>query len=785
MKIIDFIKDNMIIICPNNYKKYLLEIFYQEQKLLNIKFMTLDEYKKNYLFDYDIKTIFYLIKKYDMKVDNAITLINNLYYVENKKYSSEKLSYLVKIKKELDDNNLLIYNKLFNNLIKKYNIAVIGYGKLDKFSFNLFPNDTLFYEEEIDKKQFNIYHFSTIEEEMEYLFNEISLLLNKNIDINHIYLMNVNSEYYPYLKRFSSYYNIPIELKNEDSIIGTTIGKKFIALLNSCHSFEEISMGLESYKENKLYITLIKILNKYVDFNLGDVIDLIIYDLTNTKLSDIKYTNLVRIINVDDLVDDDDYVYLLGFNNPLIPNIKLDEDYITDNIKDEVVMSTTIELNKISKLNTLNNISRIKNIKISYKDYTPFNQYYPSILLEDMDYKIIEYHFNYQYSHAYNQVKYTYLLDDFVKYGIYHNDLETLYNTYNDINYRKYNNQYTNINEKSFLAYLNNSLILSYSHIDNYYKCGFKYYLSNILKIDIYEETFQTVIGNLFHEVLRHAFDNNFDFDKHYNSFLQDKIFTNKEMFFLNKLKSDLLFVIETIKEYRMITGFTKELYEEKINIKLKNSPSVYFKGFVDKIMYKENPNETLVSIVDYKTGNPDIDINNLQFGLSMQLPVYLYLTKNSNLFQNIKFAGFYLQHILNNEIKVDKKKSYLEQKKDNLKLAGYSTNDKVRLASFDDTYENSEMIKGMKVKKDGELSSTSHSLSDEEMEMIINLVDVKIKEAMDNILKTNFVINPKIKNKLNLSCGFCKFRDICYRNEKDFIYLKDEDEEEEGEKDA
>ena len=127
----------MLIICPSNYKKYLLELFYQEKKLFNVKFMSLEEYKRNYLFDYDTKTIYYLIKKYGMKVDNAVTLINNLYYIENKTYSSEKLNYLVSIKNELDDNNLLIYNKLFSNLLKNYSLFVTGYGKLDKFSLSI------------------------------------------------------------------------------------------------------------------------------------------------------------------------------------------------------------------------------------------------------------------------------------------------------------------------------------------------------------------------------------------------------------------------------------------------------------------------------------------------------------------------------------------------------------------------------------------------------------------------------------------------------------------------
>jgi len=780
MGVIDFIKDNMLIICPNNYKKYLLELFYNEHRLVNVKFMSLEEYKKNYLFDYDVLTIHYLVSKYKMKVDNVITLINNLYYVENKKYNSEKLNYLVNIKNELDSNNLLIYNNLFVNILNKYQVGIMGYGMLDKFSLSLFDKPLIF--DDSCKNKFVVYHFSTIEEEVEYLFNEIIELLNNGISINSIYLMNVNSEYYSYLKRFSSYYNIPIELPCEDNISGTTIGKKFIELINNCNNFNDILLGLDNYKDSNLYTILINILNKYVDFDIKEVIELIMYDLNNTKIPSIKYDNVVRLIDVNDLVGDNDYVFLLGFNNPLIPNIKLDEDYITDNIKSELLMDSTVEINKLNKINTLNSLSRIKNLKISYKDRTPFNQYYPSILLDDMDYDLVDYEFSYKYCSDYNKVKYTYLLDNFVKYGIEDNDLGNLYNTYGDINYRHYNNQYDKIDGNNLLDYLNNNLTLSYSHIDNYYKCGFKYYLSNILKIDLYEETFQTIVGNLFHEVLRYAFSDNFDFDRCCERFLKDKVFNEKEKFFISKLKDDLLFVIDVLREYRNITGFTKELYEEKINVKLSDSPLVYFKGFIDKIMYREKNGETLVSIIDYKTGNPDINIKNLKFGLSMQLPVYLYLMRNSNIFSNIKFTGFYLEHILNNEIKISHNKTFVEQKKDNLKLVGYSTNDQSRLAVFDSTYENSEMIKGMKVKLDGSLASSSNSLSDDEINGIVSLVDCKIKEAMDNILKANFNINPKIKNKINLSCGFCKFRDICYRSERDFIYLKDE---EEGEVDA
>ena len=101
------IKNNTIIICNSSYKMQILESI---KKLINIKFMSMDEFIKSYYFDYDEKTILYLIKKYNIKYEIALEYLNNLIYIEDKNYNNEKLDFLVNLKKELMDNNLLIFN---------------------------------------------------------------------------------------------------------------------------------------------------------------------------------------------------------------------------------------------------------------------------------------------------------------------------------------------------------------------------------------------------------------------------------------------------------------------------------------------------------------------------------------------------------------------------------------------------------------------------------------------------------------------------------------------------
>ena len=770
--------DNMLIICPSTFKMAILKKMQDEKRLLNIKFMSIEEYQKKIKFDYDEKAIHYLVKK-RMKVDNAITFLNNLYYIDDKDYNNEKLDYLVRLKKELDDNNLLIYDALFSKMISRYNIVIYGYGKLDNWTLSLFHNAKIIDYPKINDK-FKVYSHANITNEIECVFQRICDLLQNDIDINHISLMNIDSEYYPIIKRMSMFYNIPIELPCNETLMGTVLGKKLFDLVLENKNREDIFEELAKYKDSKNYSAIIEILNKYVDFDMQDIHEQIRYELENRKVKQESYDNVLKIKNVFDYVSDDEYIFLMNFNNASIPKLSLDIDYITDNIKNMVNLPLVEEVNALSKENTLNYLKSIQNLIISYKETSSFNKYYPSILLDDMDYELMEYKYRFNYSNDANKSLYTTYLDDLVKYGIKNENLEILEYNYQDNWYLSYNNAFSGIDKDELVKFLNNELILSYSSVDNYYKCGFKYYLANILKVNLYEETFMTIIGNLFHDVLRHMNDDDFDLNRQYENFLRDRTFTNKEKFFLAKLKSDLEYVIEVIKKHQFITGFNQMLYEQKIEIELKKSPYVHFKGFVDKIMYKEAQNETMVSIVDYKTYEPDIKIKNLEFGLSMQLPIYLYLVHHSNLFQNPKFAGFYLQHILNIDVKKDKK-SVEEQKYNNLKLTGYSTNNLERLAAFDSTYENSEMIRGLKLTKDGLLSKNSKTLSDEEIDGILKMTEAKIINAMDEILAGKFDINPKIINGVNESCTFCPFSDICYHEEKNNVYLKREEDEDES----
>ena len=157
-----------------------------------------------------------------------------------------------------------------------------------------------------------------------------------------------------------------------------------------------------------------------------------------------------------------------------------------------------------------------------------------------------------------------------------------------------------------------------------------------------------------------------------------------------------------------------------------------------------------------------------MDFGLDMQLPIYLYLAKELN-FNNPKIIGFYLQKILGTNY--NNKNNYTEEKEKALRLEGYSINDINMLSKFDNTYNDSKLIKGMKTTKNG-FYAYSRVLSEEDMDNIIKRTDNLINETIDEILAGDFSINPKVIDGNNVSCQFCEYKDVCFRKEEDIIYI-------------
>ena len=775
-------KTGKIIITSNVNKKNLLKK--NNNQLLNVKVYSITEFNKLFYFNYDEETIFYIMTKYNVKYEIAKIYLDNLTYIEDIEYKNDKLSFLSLLKKELLTNNLISINKLFlstlvNKEIEFYNLPI---SKEIEHLINLLSenNKVSIKQDELKSYSHTIYELQTIEDEVEYIANYICNLIKQGINISKIYLTNLNDEYKKLIKRIFPMFNIPFTLDTSESIYGTFICTKFLELYS-----EDISSTMEQLKEyvdskdsEDIYNKIINIINKYtfVDDKI-QVLEMIKYDLKNTKLSKKDNPSSVHEVSLKDTIfEDDEYVFTVSFNQGILPSIHKDEDYLTDKDKKDLPVSLTVDKNNQEKKIIQDKLNSIKNLIITFKHNANGEEFNISSLNEVLNYEIVPITSqSLNNSELFNKIKLTSLLDEYYKYGTKSSLLDTLNTNYQDIPYNTYSHTFTGINKDDLKEFLNNKMTLSYSSLDKYYRCPFSFYIGNVLKLNIYEETFYQLVGTLFHAILEKCLQVESNYDELWNQELSNlnHEFTNSEKFFLSKLKEELLFIIETIKDQENFTNLHDELHEERIYTSLSGNMNITFTGIIDKIKYKNMNDHTIVAIIDYKTGNPNLDLTTVPYGIGMQLPVYLYLAKNSKKLTNIKVAGFYLQKVLNNEVTVDKSHSYEQLKKKNLLLQGYSNEDQSILSEFDNSYTDSNIIKSMKTKKDYSFYSYCKVLSDKEMDLITNIAEKKINEGAEKISNAEFSISPKKIGKTNYGCTLCQFKDICFHTADDIEELE------------
>ena len=76
MEILNKLTDNTIFITPNSVKEQILVSLNKKDKILNIKFMTLEEVRNNYYFEYDEKALLFIMDNYKLNVDISRIIIN-------------------------------------------------------------------------------------------------------------------------------------------------------------------------------------------------------------------------------------------------------------------------------------------------------------------------------------------------------------------------------------------------------------------------------------------------------------------------------------------------------------------------------------------------------------------------------------------------------------------------------------------------------------------------------------------------------------------------------------
>ncbi len=584
-----------------------------------------------------------------------------------------------------------------------------------------------------------VYQFNYFLDEIEYVIEEVSNLLYSGVELERIHIY-APSSYHKVISSVASVYQIPIKTENNLRLLTHPSGQQVLADLVA-----DKQIDLE-FVEPLLVEAVSNIFNKYAKYNTSDVKQLIIEDLKNTAVILNNDGGLEIKSTIDSLFTTsslkDDYFFLLGNYQDGLVTYKADTNIISDQYREKLLTCDDYNTNENNLLYHL--IENATNLKLSYSKKLVSSTVEISNNLSGCQLiptpALVSSKFSKQ-NDILNFARASYIKDTFNMNLKSYDYLKDYYQQ--DLK----NNQFTGISR------IYDGLQLSYTSINDFYKCSYKYYLNHILRVKNGKfDSRKVVVGNIVHNVLENLDVYTTIDSKAIYKIITDYVVTQEiplsatDYLYFEKFSIFLEAVCHYMKQEEANADFEK--IERESEYEMEVIPGVKLIGKIDKIMSKINDDNLYVEIYDYKTGSLTIDVKGIEYGLDMQNMIYYLLVKNE----------------------------YRNEDGDEVLLGTYQHQIKQKLMYDEDEILDLMKIKGFsKQKNENIFKRTEKVISEEEVQHLTQVVSDKVTKAANDITANQFAINPKIIEGKNVSCNYCQYINICNRSNDDFTYINKE----------
>lgn len=363
-----------------------------------------------------------------------------------------------------------------------------------------------------------------------------------------------------------------------------------------------------------------------------------------------------------------------------------------------------------------------------------------------------------------------------------------------------YTNTAEEIKKENVEKMYGSTLKTSVSKLEQYSGCPFSYYLKYGLKLND-KETFNVEAvdtGSFMHDVI----DNFFGIIEERNINLKE--ITDEELekivaeIVSEKLKLDRNYIFTTTSKYKVLSNrlqkvvtmsvkyivqslkqsefevFGHELefggdgQYKPITVITEDGKKVEITGKIDRVDIMKNPDGTYVRIIDYKSSVKNIDLNQVFYGLQLQLLTYLNETCKV---EDFIPAGVLYFNLINPTIGTDKNltdEEVEEKIRQEFKMKGLILADMNIIKKMDTNIENepkgiSKIIPAT-IKKDGEISDRGTSaVTKEQFVYLQKYMEKIIKQISGEILQGNIEVKPYYNASTKKTpCEYCKYKSIC-----------------------
>ena len=204
------------------------------------------------------------------------------------------------------------------------------------------------------------------------------------------------------------------------------------------------------------------------------------------------------------------------------------------------------------------------------------------------------------------------------------------------------------------------------------------------------------------------------------------------------------------------------------IEINLENGKNVEIIGKIDRVDIAKDEEGRYLRIIDYKSSNNYIQLNDVAYGLQLQLLTYLDAISK---IEDVEPAAVLYFNLIEERLDKRKTKEEIEQEiKKNFKMKGLLVADVKLIKMMDKSLEDgSSDIVPAYISKDGKISEKKSSVASKEQFKLLQKYIIKtIKNISKEILSGNIDIKPYYKAK-KTPCDFCTYKAICQFDRNNF----------------
>ncbi len=735
-----------VVIVNSFYDSYILSrrhVF----PLSDIKIMNRNEVIDILTFTHTSKAITYLMKNYKFGFGYCENLLYNL------KFVTPEFEELWKIKNELIKLELIHENADKSLYFKNKNVLVLSLEHDIELRHLLNVNNVSFSNMDLvdimqENKIQQVHAFKSKFEQFMSVFSSIRKDIIENLIRPEEIVIYASSDSNFYIKHFANLFNIPIKLKETNSITSLKNVKSVIDDIFAKKTFE---VDIPQECEYLLKIIEEFELKLFDDFNFA-------YTCLNELLSrqcveNEQYSSGVKVID-QPIPYYNSYVYVVDFLYGNFYKVFNDKDIFTDE--------------ELSKLNMNTSFTKTLQDRKRMLDYLTFNNFsFISYVESHLNLKIHK-------SQFVDELKLSVVRGDIDESGIYTSAAKNLLDSYvkdlmyagDDELYKNYNYQYNGTKNNY------NSDRISVTKIESYSKCPYSFYLSTLMQ-EYDENNFVMKLGTFVHSIFEEIFISDFDYDTEFSKsmFKNFPDCDNKIKMLLQTIKEPTRIGAEKLRDYYFNSDFKSHNAEESVTVSVNNKHSL--NGRVDCVLRKVVNEDTFTIIIDFKSGTSgDLDLEAIKFGYSLQLPLYATYYKNNG----EALGGILIYHPVQKYQK-NKKTNIVEEKDDSLKLNGVMFASSEDLDIYD---EFQEVKKGASIdprKRKSNMYSVTRLERGDEVEILEEALIVA-EEKIEQIFSSNFMVKPtKLRDKDTVSsCSYCEYRHICYCNDLPEVLIKEEE---------